>query len=133
MKHPKPPPVDGEFVEYVMLDGRRVPVAVWRDLQEIDPATGDRQWHRRISLLPAANGSQINPSNPRLSTCHVCGLGPLNQDDLRRCYQCERSFCVTQCLGLHEPGPDNTMLYLCVDCARRARRIGFLQFLFSVR
>lgn len=125
------PPVDEERIEVVTPEGLRVPVALRRDVQHVDPVTGERRWVRTTSLLPAANGTPF-PEQPRVGVCHVCGLGPLNQADLRRCHECERVFCVTQCLGVHAPGPGDTILYLCIECARRVQRRALLGYFCSL-
>jgi hypothetical protein len=132
MKHPEFPPVDEEIIEAITPEGRRVPVAIRRDIQEINPATGERRWIRTTSLLPSANGTPFPPEQPRVGVCQVCGLGPLNLEDLRRCHECERAFCITQCLGMHAPGPDDARLYLCTECERRLRRQELIRYFCSL-
>jgi hypothetical protein len=132
MKPPQTPPVDEEVVEVLTPEGQRVPVAIRRDIQVVDPATGERRWARTTALLPAANGVPIDPAKVELGRCLVCGLHPLNASDIRRCPECLRPFGI-ECLGAHVPGPDGELVSLCVECARALRRQTLLQYFFSLR
>ncbi len=131
MKPPSTPPVDEEIIEVITPEGQRIPVKIRRDVNTLDPESCERRWVRNTPILPAANGALIDPHNPSVGRCLVCGLGPLNMTDIRRCAECEREFGI-ECLGAHLPGPDENIVHLCVDCARALRRQTLLQYFFSL-
>jgi len=124
------PPVDEEITEVITTDGRRIPVAVRRDVQEIDPVTRERRFIRTISHLPGANGQPLNPDEP-LTGCQVCGAFPLNESSTRRCTECEHTLCL-ECVGARIPAPEGTHLYLCTVCTGQAQRHWLIQYLFSL-
>lgn len=127
-------PVDEERTYVRAPTGEHLLIGLRQDLPQTLP-TGERRYVRHTLLIPAANGTLINPNHPRLVACHCCGNFPLHEDATRQCTACEATVCLNCAARLPEPEdePGQPAQYLCRPCARRARLHGLVTFFLSVR